>query len=192
MLWFKNYLLNRKQIVELNGHRSSQENIDISIIQGSILGPILFNVFINDLPNSTTMHLSLFADDGQGLSVGKNLPALVDVVNDELCKIATWFRANKMAVNTNKTKYMLFHTKGKKIDFAVVIPEESNRNPLHVARGVTDGYAMRRTAVDFGIPIFTNTETAGLYVRAITAYSPETVSILPSAGYRSIEFKATL
>ena len=58
----------------------------------------------------------MFADDTSGLEGGKHLPQLLNSVNTELTKIATWLRANKMACNTSKTKYIIFHTKGKKVD----------------------------------------------------------------------------
>ena len=114
--WFQSYLSDRSQRVYLNGELSDPETIDISVLQGTILGPILFLCFINDLPNSSNLLSFLFADDTQGLAFGKNLPDLIAKVNLELRKWALWFQANRMAVNTNKTKYIIFHTKGKKVD----------------------------------------------------------------------------
>ena len=114
--WFRSYLSNRSQRVYLNGELSDPETIDISVLQGTILGPILFLCFINDLPNSSDLITFLFADDTQGLASGKNLPELMTKVNTELRKWALWFQANRMAVNTNKTKYIIFHTKGKKVN----------------------------------------------------------------------------
>jgi hypothetical protein len=58
----------------------------------------------------------MFADDTAGLASDKNLQNLISHVNTELAKIAHWFRANKMAVNVSKTKYIIFHTRGKHID----------------------------------------------------------------------------
>ena len=94
---------------------SNSKNIDISVLQGSILGPILFLCFINDLPNSTLLYSFLFADDTAVLAFSSNLSELVQQVNEELQKIANWLRANRMAINVSKTKYILFHTRGKKI-----------------------------------------------------------------------------
>ena len=114
--WFKSYLQARRQIVDVNGHKSTEETIDMSVIQGSILGPTLFLIYIDDLPYSSLLETFLFADDTQGLMAGENLPELIDKVNVELKKWAQWFRSNKMAVNTNKTKYLIFHSNGKKIN----------------------------------------------------------------------------
>ena len=88
----------------------------MSVIQGSILSPILFLIYIDNLPTSSLLETFLFADDTQGLKAGKNLCELIDNVNSELANWAQWFRSNKMAVNTVKTKYLIFHTKGKKIN----------------------------------------------------------------------------
>ncbi len=94
--------------------------MDISVIQGSILGPILFCVkLMINLYSATALFSVLFADDTTCLSKGKNLNELIEFVNSELQKIALWFRANKMAVNTSKTKFIVFRTRGK-----VISPEE--------------------------------------------------------------------
>jgi ribonuclease P/MRP protein subunit RPP40 len=100
--WFKNYLSGRTQLVDINGSRSEALNIDISVIQGSILGPILFLCYINDFYAATTLFSVLFADDTTGLGKGKNLRDLTTYMNSELQKIANWFRSNKMAINTTK------------------------------------------------------------------------------------------
>ena len=113
--WFVSYLSGRTQCVSLDGILSNPQEIDISVLQGTILGPILFLCFINDLPNSSKLLTYLFADDTQGLASGKNLPELIDRVNTELKKWASWFISNKMSVNVSKTKYIIFHTVGKKI-----------------------------------------------------------------------------
>ncbi len=108
LAWFKSYLTGRSQVVDINGTHSNPRNVDISVIQGSILGPILFLIYINDLPNTTSLLTFMFADDTSTLKSNVNLNELVDEINNELRKLATGFRCNKMAVNTSKTKFIIF------------------------------------------------------------------------------------
>ncbi len=114
--WFKTYLANRKQKVDINGILSDESIINISVLQGTTLGPILFLCYINDIYTATTLATYLFADDTTCLAKNKNLNALIDYVNIELRKLSNWFDSNKMAINVSKTKYIIFRTKGKKID----------------------------------------------------------------------------
>jgi hypothetical protein len=114
--WFASYLSDRAQCVDINGTFSDFLSLDISVIQGSTLGPILFLCYINDFWNASTLFSLLFADDTTSLAKGKVLIELVEYVNTELQKIALWYRANKMAVNTSKTKYIIFRTHGKAVD----------------------------------------------------------------------------
>jgi hypothetical protein len=113
--WFRSYLADRRQQVDINNNLSDQITINISVLQGSILGHILFLCYINDLPNISDLTTLLFADDTAGLKSGKNLPLLMDQINIELKKWSLWFRANKMAVNVKKTKFIIFHSRGKKV-----------------------------------------------------------------------------
>ena len=108
--WFRSYLKNRKQTVQVNGEFSSfYSEISMSVLQGSLLGPLLFLCFINDLPLSNSLFNILFADDTTALVRGKNLQDLVSTVNVELQKLGVWMRSNKLAINTSKTKIMIFH-----------------------------------------------------------------------------------
>ena len=102
--WFRSYLSNRTQIVDINGTHSRERNILISILQSSILGPILFLCYINDLHLVTDLLTLMFADDTCSLKSDTDLNALVNKVNAEVNKMAIWFRANKLAVNKSKTK----------------------------------------------------------------------------------------
>jgi hypothetical protein len=131
--WFKNYLSDRSQLVDINGNFSRLRKIKISILQGSILGPILFLCFINDLHLVTTLFTLMFADDTFCLKSGPSLNDLIHNVNDEINKLAVWFRANKLAVNINKTKYIIFRMKGKKIDnntIDVIYNENEPNSPV--------------------------------------------------------------
>jgi hypothetical protein len=94
---------------------SDEKTLNISVLQGTILGPLLFLVYINDIFNCSELLLFLFADDTSGLAEHKNLNELINFINCELKKLSNWFLANKMAVNISKTKYIIFRTKGKRI-----------------------------------------------------------------------------
>lgn len=85
--------------------------------QGSILGPILFLILINDLPNASKFFTILFADDTTLQLSSEDVHQLYEVANLELTKIADWFKANKLTLNASKTKYILFRNKQQKVNF---------------------------------------------------------------------------
>ena len=88
-----------------------------SVPQGSILGPILFLIFINDLPLSNEMDHILFADDCSALTTGDNINETGHFVNIQLQKLAAWLRSNELSINTSKTKVMIFSNKKAVPDF---------------------------------------------------------------------------
>ena len=106
--WFKSYLSGRKQFVYLNGVSSSMLEIILGVPQGSILGPLLFLLYINDLPLCTKLFILMFADDTTLLASGKNLVELFNFVNEQLHLICTFFRINRLALHPKKTQYILF------------------------------------------------------------------------------------
>jgi hypothetical protein len=85
--------------------------------QGSILGPILFLIYINDLPRATDLFTMLFADDTSFVVSGNNLNDIITKLNNELKKINNWFRANKLCLNAEKTKIMIFNKREDTIDW---------------------------------------------------------------------------
>jgi len=99
----KNYLSNRTQQTEVHGQISTKENITCGVPQGSILGPLLFLIYINDLPECTTAHTILYADDTTFTFHHKNKTGLQDMANNELKKIASWFQDNHLTVHKEKT-----------------------------------------------------------------------------------------
>ena len=109
--WFKSYLSNRTQYVSIEGVNSSIKTISCGVPQGSVLGPILFLLYINDMPRCTTLFTSLFADDTGLFTSSPDLNDLIQQTNSELSKVATWFTANKLTLNVSKTKYLIFRTK---------------------------------------------------------------------------------
>ena len=107
--WFRSYLSNRRQYVFLNDHMSNMQNINCGVPQGSLLGPLLFIIYINDFcKSSDVFSFILFADDSNLFYSHSNPYTLVNVVNSELAKVTQWIRANKLSLNLLKTKYMLF------------------------------------------------------------------------------------
>ena len=113
--WLKNYFANRSQFVEYNGISSSHSTITCGVPQGSILGPLLFLIYINDICNvSTFIDLVLFADDTNMFFSHYDLNTLMSTVNSELNKLALWFHANKLTINIKKTNYILFGPRQRK------------------------------------------------------------------------------
>ena len=141
--WFENYLKDRKQFVMVNGILSNFATfINISVLQGSILGPLLFLCFINDMHLSNQLVNFHFADDTTALAKGQSLNELVQFVNYEIQKLGIWLRANKLSINAAKTKIMIFHSKGK------VIPDDLlfwfNNNDLNCIQDPSRIYPIER------------------------------------------------
>ena len=107
--WFRSYLSNRRQFVFLNEQASDFKNITCGVPQGSLLGPLLFIIYINDFhKSSNAMSFILFADDTNLFFSHSDPNIIVDVINAELRKILEWIRANKLSLNLLKTNYILF------------------------------------------------------------------------------------
>jgi len=116
LLFFESYLTNRKQYVDLNGIKSERNDIDTGVPQGSILGPLLFIIFLNDMPLvSENLSYILFADDTT-LSAKvhkKSIKEDVDKINTGLEKVNEWLKINKLSINAEKSKYMIFNTRNE-------------------------------------------------------------------------------
>ena len=116
--WIKGYLTNRKQFVQFGAVCSQPKPITCGVPHGSILGPLLFIIYINDLPNaSKVVKTFLFADDTSLFYSHKDRNQTIAVMNYELMKIMDWLKANKLSLNIGKTNYILFHPKQKFITF---------------------------------------------------------------------------
>ena len=114
--WLSSYLTGRKQCVYVNGNLSEDLPIDTGVPQGSILGPLLFLIYINDLAQSSNiLKFVMFADDTCIFAANKNPQVLTKILSDELPKVSDWLIANKLSLNIKKTNFIVFKKKKTKI-----------------------------------------------------------------------------
>ena len=120
--WFRSYLANRRQFVDWNGFKSDSLPLETGVPQGSILGPLLFLLYINDLPAAVSLKSVMFADDTNLLISSDNFSYLIQTLNEELGKINDYFKANQLKLNAQKTKMVYFCKKKSStaIDEAIV------------------------------------------------------------------------
>ena len=110
--WFSSYLRNRSQTVVYNEQESEMKETLCGVPQGSILGPLLFLLYINDLPSVSKLFMPiLFADDTNLFCNGPNLNELIEKINEELKLIYKWVNVNNLSLHIEKTNFMLFTPK---------------------------------------------------------------------------------
>ena len=119
---FSNFLHNRKQCPNIEEFKSSYKRISCGVPQSSVISPLLFLIYINDITKSSSFHTTLFADDINIHMSNSSFNVLQATVNLELCKIDHWLRANKLSLNYNKTNFMLLTSrKQNPASFKVII-----------------------------------------------------------------------
>ena len=107
--WFASYLGNRVQRVRIGQSYSDYQNVNVGVPQGSVLGPLLFIFYVNDLPNvSASLKSILFADDTTVSSSGYIFSDLCSTVNDELESVHRWSVSNRLSLNSDKTAALIF------------------------------------------------------------------------------------
>ena len=124
--WFTSYLANREQVCDINGCISSSKTIKTGVPQGSILGPLLFLLYINDLPDclhNTTP--CLYADDTQIFASSNDYAELIDSLNFDLNNISQWLAKNKLQHHPTKTEVMIigssYNLNNKVYDYPVML-----------------------------------------------------------------------
>ena len=106
--WFRSYLTGRTQVVSVSGVLSSPLNLEVGVPQGSILGPLLFSIYMNDLPLLLkNTEVDIYADDTTIWSSGTDCTDIQNTLNISLDKANSWFKLNGMIPNTKKTKHLL-------------------------------------------------------------------------------------
>ncbi len=105
--WFRSYLSDRSQYVEIDGYKSSHAEIKCGVPQGSILGPLLYLIYVNDICFSCTGRILSFADDTTIIVSDSNIDHLYDKANMLINCLFEWFCSNRLSLNASKTKYII-------------------------------------------------------------------------------------
>ena len=110
--WIVSYLRKRKQYTEINGKSSVEEEVLFGVPQGSLLGPKLYTILVNDLPEAITEgEVTLFADDTSIYCIGDNVDKIIDSLNLAMEEVLGGCRRNKLTVHSGKTEAMLLMKK---------------------------------------------------------------------------------
>lgn len=161
--WFKDYLTNRKQVVGYQNVMSDFQSITSGVPQGSILGPLLFILLVNDLPSTVARcTLLMYADDTVLFYSAKDVNVIEEKLNEDLGLIGNWLRENSLFINKEKTECLLFGTPGKL----------SNIESFHVS---INDYVIKRVS---------KFKYLGIYLDECLSWKDHIKSIVSKAGKR--------
>ena len=115
ILWFTSYLTNRTFLVNVEKSFSDPRKLECGVPQGSILGPLLFLLYVNDMPGAVGCEMLLYADDTCLVSQAKDLDRISDRLNTKFNKLCDWFVDNNLSIDfvEDKTKSILFTGKNR-------------------------------------------------------------------------------
>ena len=128
LMWFENYLSQRTQYVEVDNFKSSHQTITTGVPQGSILGPISFVIYMNDMSLSCKLFkFILYADDttlfsALDYSLSLDISTSCELIDRELSRVGEWRIINCLSINISKTKYMILHPRQKDISHVTFEP----------------------------------------------------------------------
>ena len=109
--WFRSYLTGRTQVTDIGGTMSEPKGVTCGVPQGSILGPLLFLLYVNDMASAVRCKLLLYADDSALIASGKNVADIESTLSSELEYVSNWLIDNKLSLHLGKTQSILFGSK---------------------------------------------------------------------------------
>ena len=126
--WFRFYLKNRKQFVSISNSTSTTKEIITGVPQGSVLGPLLFLLYINDLHRSVKYSKTYpFVDDTNIMQPNKSLDVVSKNLNKDLKSLSQWLKANKLSLNISKTELVIIHRNTASIDHSLQLKIDGRR-----------------------------------------------------------------
>ena len=117
--WFSSYLEGQTQTTQIGSYISKRKNTTSGVPQRSVLGHLLFLIYVNDIHKSSDkLKFFLSADDTNAVYAEKNLKSLESIINQELCKLFDWLTTNKLTLNIKKTNFVIFRPAQRKLTYS--------------------------------------------------------------------------